>query len=356
MEQRDLLDAMRSIARERDLPEEELIAELEIALAAAYKRHVGATGDVSVRIDLKKGSLNTVCEKEVVGMVTNHFFQIGIEEARKRKPDAEIGDFIPVDISPESFGRIASVTFKQVLQQKLKEAERRRTMELFSEREGDVVSATVSRREGQDVMLSAGRSECVLKREDQVRNEPYRVNDRIRVWVRGVEETRRGPRVRVSRRAKELVAKLFELEVPEIEAGTVEIVNVSREAGLRSKIAVKTNDERVDAVGACVGQRGARVQAIVNELYDEKVDIIPFSDDPVVYITNAISPAKVTSVKLFKEENRALVIVPESQLSLAIGKNGINAKLAAHLTGWYVDIKSEEQLAEQNAAAAGGQQ
>ncbi len=352
MEQRELLEAMRGIARERDIPEQELIAELEIALAAAYRRHVGATGDVSVKIDLGKGQVHTVCEKEVVGMVTNHFFQISIEDARKRKPDAEIGDFIPVEISPESFGRIASVTFKQVLQQKLKEAERRRTMELFSEREGDVVTATVSRREGQDVILTAGRSECVLKREDQVRNEPYRVNDRLRVWVKGVEESRRGPRVKVSRRAKELVAKLFELEVPEIEAGTIQIVSSSREPGVRSKIAVKTSDERIDPVGACVGQRGARVQAIVNELYDEKVDIIPYSDDPVVYITNALSPAKVSSVKLDHAEKKAFVVVPDSQLSLAIGKAGINAKLASALTGWGIEIKSEEQVAEHSAAKA----
>lgn len=356
MEQRDLLEAIKVIARERDLPVEELIAELEVALAAAYKRHVGATGDVVVRIDLGKGQLSTVCEKEVVGMVTNHFFQIGIEDARKRKPDAEIGDFIPVEISPESFGRIASVTCKQVLQQKLKEAERRRTMELFSEREGDVVTATVSRREGQDVILTAGRSECVLKREDQVRNEPYRMNDRIRVWVKGVEESRRGPRVKVSRRAKELVVKLFELEVPEIGSGTIQILGVAREAGLRSKISVQSMDERVDPVGSCVGQRGARVQAIVNELYDEKVDIIPFSEDAATFITNALSPAKVTSVRLDPAENKAFVVVPNSQLSLAIGKAVINAKLAASLTGWNIEIKSEEQIADEATAKAGESQ
>jgi N utilization substance protein A len=337
---------LEQIAQERDLPVRELIEEIEIALAAAYKKHVGATGDVTVHIDTQKAHMTAICEKEVVGHVTNHFFQIGIEEARRRKPDAEIGDFIPMEIAPELFGRIAAQTFKQVLQQKLREAERRRTVEEFGDKQGEIVSAIVVRREGPDVVLQAGRSECVLKKEDQVRTEPYRINDRLKVFVRGVEETKRGPRVRVSRRADELVTKLFEIEVPEIAAGTVEIRGVAREPGVRSKITVISHDERVDAVGACVGQRGARVQAIVNELYDEKIDIIPWSDDPKVFIANALSPAKVSSVKIDEAEHRALVQVPDSQQSLAIGKSGLNAKLAHKLTSWNIDIKSESELSE----------
>ena len=346
--------ALRQIARERDLPVEELISEAEEALAAAYKRHVGATGEVTVRIDTEKGSMHAVCEKEVVGLVTNGFFQMSIEDARKRKPDSEVGDFIPVDIAPESFGRIAAQTFKQVLQQKLREAERKRTMEEFSDKEGEVVTAVVARREGPDVILTSGRSECLLRKEDQVRNEPYRINDKIRVYVKEVEESKRGPRVRVSRRADELLSKLFEVEVPEISVGTITIKCVAREPGVRSKICVQSHDERVDPVGACVGQRGARVQAIVNELYDEKIDIIPYSDDPQVFITNALSPAKVNAVRLNEADRRAEVIVPESQLSLAIGKGGINAKLAHKLTGWNIDIRSENQLAEEAAAKSAG--
>ncbi|MBV6502537.1 MAG: Transcription termination/antitermination protein NusA [Fimbriimonadales bacterium] len=348
---KEFVQTLQMIARERDISETELIAEAEEALAAAYKKHVGATGDVTVRIDTEKGSLHAICEKEVVGHVTNGFFQMSLEDARKKDPKAEIGDFIPVEIAPESFGRIAAQTFKQVLQQRLREAERKRTLELFSERQGDVVSAVVTRREGPDVILQAGRSECLLRREDQVRNEPYRINDRIRVYVRGVEETRRGPRVRVSRRADELLAKLFEMEVPEIEQGTVEIKGVAREPGVRSKITVVSHDERVDAVGACVGQRGARVQAIVNELYDEKIDIIPYSDDVSAFIAGALSPAKVSSVRLNQVEKRADVIVPDSQLSLAIGKGGVNARLAHKLTGWNIDIRSESQVAEEGGNA-----
>lgn len=351
---KEFFQTLRQLAQERDIPMEEVIAELEVALAAAYKKQVNATGEVTVRIDTEKGKLHAVIEKEVVGIVTNPHFQISLEEARKIKKDAEIGDFIPTEISPESFGRIAAATFKQVLQQKLREAERRRTLEEFSGKSGEVVSAQVLRREGSDVILMCGRSECILKKEDQVRTEPYRTNDRIRVYVKEVEDTRRGPKVRVSRRADELVTKLFELEVPEIAAKTVEIKRVAREPGVRSKIAVLSNDERVDPIGACVGQRGSRVQAVVNELYDEKIDIIPYSTDPVAFITAALSPAKVTSVKLVPQEKRAEVIVPNTQLSLALGKNRINARLAEKLTGWKLDIRSESEAETAKATRSRG--
>jgi N utilization substance protein A len=348
---RDFLTHLKTMAQERDLPVDELISEAEVALAAAYKKHVGATGEVTVRIDTEKAKLTAICEKEVVGVVTNHFFQMGIEEARRRSPGAEIGDFIPMEIPLEAFGRIAASTFKQVLQQKLREAERKRTLEEFEDRLYDVVSATVTRRDGRDVILTAGRSECVLPKKEQVPTEPYRINDRLRCYVLDVDdESRRGPRVVVSRTHPQLLVKLFEIEVPEIAAGTVEIRDVAREAGQRSKISVLTNDERIDPVGACVGQRGARVQQIVNELYDEKIDIILFTTNPVEYVTAALSPAKITSVTLENKEDEqtktARVVVPDSQLSLAIGKGGINVRLAAKLTGWKIDIRSEGQLAE----------
>lgn len=345
---REFIQTLKQVANERDIPVNELIADLETALAAAYKKHVGATGDVTVRIDTEKGSLNAVIEKEVVGLVSNHFFQISLEEARKRDKDIEIGDFIPVEIAPESFGRIAAATFKQVLQQKLRDAEKRRTMEEFNDKIGDIVSGSVIRREGLDVVLLVGRSECYLKKEDQVFNEPYRINDKMKVYVSAIDSTRRDPRVFVSRKDEKFVLKLFEAEVPEIATGTVEIVGIAREPGIRTKIAVKSNDERVDAVGSCVGQRGARVQAIVNELYDEKIDIVPYSDNPVEYITSAMSPAKVSSVKLASgTEKIADIIVPESQKNLAIGKGGKNAKLVEKLTGWKVNIMSDQELADE---------
>jgi len=352
---REFLQALKTMAQERDIPVEELISEMEIALAAAYKRHVGAIGEVIVRIDTEQNKMHVVCEKEVVGVVSNHFYQMAIEEARKRNPKAEIGDFVPVEIAPESFGRIAAQTFKQVLQQKLREAERKRTMEEFSDRLGEVVAATVARREGGDVVLTAGRSECVLPKREQVPIEPYRVNDRMRCYVLKVEEDPRGkgPRVIVSRTHPNLLRKLFEIEVPEIGAGTVEIMAVAREAGQRSKISVISHDERVDPVGACVGQRGARVQQIVNELYDEKIDIIPYSKDTAAYITAALGPAKIASVKLKEEDKSAFVTVPDSQLSLAIGKGGQNVRLAARLTEWKIDIRSESQAAEGAAAKVG---
>jgi N utilization substance protein A len=352
--EREILQGLTTVAQERDIPLSELLEEVELALAAAYKRHVGATGDVVVRIDPVKGGMHATVEKEVVGVVNNHFFQMSIEDARKRKKDAEVGDFIPVDIAPESFGRVAAHAFKQVLQQKLREAEKKRTLEEFSERIGEVVAVTVSRREGGDVILTAGRSECVLPKREQVPIEPYRLNDRLRVYVLKVEDDpRRGPKAIVSRTHPNLLRKLFELEVPEIAAGTVEIMSVAREAGQRSKIAVRTHDERVDPVGACVGQRGARVQQIVNELYDEKIDIIPFTDDAVQFITNALGPAKIASVKLDEDNKSAFVTVPDTQQSLAIGKGGQNVRLAAKLTGWAIEIKSETQVAEESKAGAG---
>ena len=354
--EREIVQGLNTIAHERDIPVEELLAEVEQALAAAYKRHIGATGEVTVRIDTEKGAMHAICEKEVVGAVSNHFYQMSIEDARRKDKSAEIGDFIPVEIAPESFGRIAAQTFKQVLQQKLREAERKRTMEEFSDRLGEVVSASVTRREAGDIILTAGRSECVLPKREQVPIEPYRVNDRMRVYVLKVEEDPRGkgPRVIVSRTHPNLLRKLFELEVPEIAAGTVEIISVAREAGQRSKISCLSHDERVDPVGACVGQRGARVQQIVNELYDEKIDIIPYTTDPAAYITAALGPAKIASVKLNEAEKSAFVVVPDSQLSLAIGKGGQNVRLAARLTDWKIDIRSETQAMEGAAASAGG--
>ncbi len=340
----DILQQLNQIAQERDLPLDDLKRELEESLAQAYKKFVGAKGDVTVHLDPRKG-WTAYLEKEVVGFVTEPSFQIGISDARKKKPDAEIGDFIPSEVDPNRFGRIAAQTFKQVLSQKLREAEHRHIHEAFHEKMGDVVSGTVTRREGQSVFVQINRVECELPKREQVPTEPYRPNDRVRVYVLRVDDSTKRLRVLVSRTHPNLLRKLFELEVPEIADGVVVIKSVAREPGQRSKIAVSSTDERVDAVGACVGQRGTRVQAIVDELFDEKIDVVPFSDDSRTFIINALSPAKVNELKLNEEEKSAFVIVPDGQLSLAIGKGGQNVRLAARLTDWKIDIRSETQAA-----------
>lgn len=347
----DILQQLNQIAQERDIPAEDLLREIEESLAIAYKKHVGAKGEVSVSIDPKKGWTASI-EKEVVGVVAEPFLQMSLAEARKRKADAEVGDFVAVEVDPNRFGRIAAQTFKQVLSQKLREAEHRQVNDVFHERINDLVSGRVSRKDDHTVYIMVNKVEAELTRREQVPTEPYRLNDQLRVYVLRVDdERRRKLTVTVSRTHPNLLRKLFELEVPEIADGTILIKSVAREPGQRSKIAVQSTDERVDAVGACVGPRGARVQSIVDELYDEKIDIVPFSDDPRTYITNALSPAKVNSIRINEAEKSAFVVVPDSQLSLAIGKGGQNVRLAARLTDWKIDIRSESQATSEGKPA-----
>ncbi len=367
----DFLQELKQIAQEREIPVDELIKELEEALAVSYRKSVLglderlASGDesraqVEVKLDPKKG-WTAFLHKEVVGEVLNPMFQIGIMEAKKRNPSLEIGDFLPVEVDPNRFGRIAAQAFKQVLTQKLREAEHRRVHDTFSAKLNDIVSGTVMRREESTVFVQVNNVEAELPKWEQVPTEPYRPNDRMRVYVLRVDDSRRGLKVIVSRTHPNLLRKLFELNVPEISDGIVLIKSVAREPGQRSKIAVISTDERVDAVGSCVGPRGSRVQAIVDELYDEKIDIVPFSDDQQQFIINALSPAKVNSIKMNEEERSAYVVVPDNQLSLAIGKGGQNVRLAARLTDWKIDIRSEAQATAEagpkpKPAAAGGEQ
>jgi N utilization substance protein A len=340
----DILQQLNQIAIERDIPMAELQADIEEALAAAYKRFVGATGEVTVHLDQRKG-WTAYLEKEVVGVVSEPSFQMTVTAARVHRPEAEIGDFIPTEVDPNRFGRIAAQTFKQVLNQKLREAETRQIHEVFHEKMGNVVTGTVTRREGQSVYVQVNKVETELPRREQVPTEPYRPNDRLKVYVLKVDDSMRRLRVIVSRTHPNLLRRLFELEVPEIEEGVVVIKSVAREPGQRSKLAVVSTDERVDAQGACIGQRGSRVQAIAEELYEEKIDIVLYSDDPTTYITNALSPAKVNAIKLNEEERSAYCVVPDNQLSLAIGKGGQNVRLAARLTEWKIDIRSDTQAA-----------
>lgn len=344
----DIMQQLKQIAQERDIAVEELVQQIEAALAAAYKNFINVPHDVKVEVHVKldpdKGWSATV-GKEVVAFVTEAAYQISVLDARKRRPDVEIGDFIEMEVDPNRFGRIAATVFKQVLSQKLREAETKQIHDVFSEKMGDVVSGTVTRREGSSIYIQVNKIECELPKREQVPTEPYRQNDRMRVYVLRVDDSTKRLRVIVSRTHPNLLRKLFELEVPEINQEIVLIKSVAREPGQRSKVAVISTDERVDAVGSCVGPRGSRVQAIVDELYDEKIDIVPFSEDAYTYITNALSPAKVNSIKLNEEEKSAYVVVPDTQLSLAIGKGGQNVRLAARLTEWKIDIRSETQAA-----------
>ena len=343
----DIMQQLTVIAQERDLPVEELQKDLEEALAAAYKQFIGAReareGEIQVRITLSP--LTATVGKEVVGMVTDPKRQTSLEEARKKEPNIEIGDLLYVPVDPLQFGRIAAQTTKQVLQQKLRDSEKARIQTVFTEKLGDLVTGVVTRREGQSIYVQVNKVEAELPKREQVPTEPYRSNDRMKLYVYKVDDSMRRLRVIVSRTHPNLLRKLFELEVPEILQGIVVLKSVAREPGQRSKIAVYSTDERVDPIGACIGPRGSRVQSIVDELYDEKIDVVPYSDDPAKFITDALSPAKVNSIKLNEVEKSAFVVVPDNQLSLAIGKGGQNVRLAARLTEWKIDIRSDSQAA-----------
>ncbi|MEN6357784.1 MAG: transcription termination factor NusA [Armatimonadota bacterium] len=342
----DFLDALRQIEREKEIPLEVLLSAIESALETAYKKNYATTGDIRVRVSSSKGGFHVYCEKDVVENVVNEHTDITIEEARQHDSDVKLGDTIEIEVTPENFGRIAAQTAKQVVVQRIREAERERVYEEFGDRVGEVLTCTVSRREQRNVFVNLGKIEALLPPAEQVPSEPYRFNDRLKVYVLEVRRTPKGPQVVVSRTHPSLIRRLFEFEVPEIADGIVEIKSVAREPGARTKVAVSSNDEKVDAMGACVGHRGARVQSIVNELYGEKIDIVRWNENIEKFIGEALSPAKSISVKCNDESKTALVIMPDSQLSLAIGKSGQNVRLAARLTGWRIDIRSESQLAK----------
>jgi N utilization substance protein A len=280
-----------------------------------------------------------------VDEVENDYEQISLEEARQINPEAMIGETVTMDVNKDNFGRIAAQTAKQVVVQRIREAERRKIFDEYNEKIGEVVTGIVQRREGRNVIVGLGKLDALLPVQEHVETEPYRFNDRIKIYVLEVRETPKGPQVIVSRTHPSLIRRLFELEVPEIADGIVSIKSVAREPGARSKIAVMSRDEKVDPVGACVGHRGSRVQAVVNELYDEKIDIVRWNADTATFIGEALSPAKALKVTINEELKSAFVVVPDNQLSLAIGKAGQNVRLAARLTGWRIDIRSEAQVA-----------
>ena len=347
----EFMQALRQVEKEKEIPVDRLLATIEDALVSAYKKDFGGTGSVRVVIDWNRSSVKVFAERIVAERVTDPPNEISLDKARKIKADAEVGGTVELEVTPDNFGRIAAQTAKQVVLQRIREAERDAVYDEYKNRIGEVMTGIVQWREGSNIFVNLGKIEALLPGKEQVENEPYRFGDRIRVYILDVRKAARTPMVIVSRTHPNLLRRLFEMEVPEIADGIVEIKSVAREAGARSKLAVASNEEKVDPVGACVGPRGSRVQAVVQELYNEKIDVVRWSDDIANYVRAALSPAKPTSVIVTDSEKKTiLVIVPSSQLSLAIGKEGQNVRLAARLIGWKIDIRDEARLAAEQAA------
>ncbi|WP_227395505.1 transcription termination factor NusA [Jeotgalibacillus aurantiacus] len=342
----ELLDALTYLEKEKGIDRNVLIEAIEAALVSAYKRNFNQAQNVRVDLNLDNGSMRVFARKEVVDEVFDSRLEIAVADAQEIAPSYEVGDIVELEVTPRDFGRIAAQTAKQVVTQRVREAERGIIYTEFVDREDDIMTGIVQRQDHRFIYVALGKIEALLPLNEQMPNESYKPHDRIKVYITKVERTTKGPQIFVSRTHPGLLKRLFEIEVPEIFDGTVEIKSVSREAGDRSKISVHSDNEEVDAVGACVGSKGGRVQAIVNELKGEKIDIVEWSEDPVVFVANALSPSKVVDVQVNEDEKATTVIVPDYQLSLAIGKRGQNARLAAKLTGWKIDIKSETDARE----------
>lgn len=340
----ELIQALDQLEKEKGIEKNVLIEAIEAALISAYKRNFGSTQNVKITIDQQTGDVRVFALRKVTSTPDSENGDISLEEARKLNSKYEEDDIAEIEVTPRKFGRIAAQTAKQVVMQRIREAERGIIFDEFYNKEGDIVTGIIQRSERKNIIIDLGKTEAVMAPSEQTINEEYRFNDRIKTYIVEVKKTTKGPQIMLSRTHPGLVKRLFELEVPEIHDGTVEIKSISREAGSRTKIAVYSRDPNVDPVGACVGQKGIRVQAIVDELRGEKIDIIKWSSSPEEYISSSLSPAKVVRVDVNDDERSARVIVPDFQLSLAIGKEGQNARLAAKLTGWKIDIKSESQL------------
>lgn len=338
-----LLEALADLMREKGISKEVIMEAIEAALVSAYKRNFGQAQNVRVDLNMETGTIRVLARKDVVEEVTDPRLEISLEEAQRINPNYQIGDVVELEVTPRDFGRIAAQTAKQVVTQRVREAERSIIYAEFVDREEDIMTGIVQRIDPRFVYVSLGKAEALLPANEQMPNETYKPHDRLKVYITKVEKTTKGPQIFVSRTHPGLLKRLFELEVPEIYDGTVEIKSIAREAGDRSKISVHSDNPEVDPVGACVGPKGQRVQAIVDELNGEKIDIVRWSADPVEFVANALSPAKVLRVIVNEEQRATTVIVPDYQLSLAIGKRGQNARLAAKLTGWKIDIKSESE-------------
>lgn len=343
---KEMLEAFATLEKTKGIKQDVIVEAIEAALVAAYKKNYNQATNVVVEFDERKGDFKLMTEKEVVDEVHDDRLEISLKDALTINKAYEVGDKIRFEVAPKNFGRIAAQTAKQVIMQHLREAERNHIIDEYSQYEDELITGTVERRDNRFVYVKIGNVEAVMPRNDQMPNENYNPQDQIRVLVTHVGSDTKGAQITVSRTAPDMVKRLFEQEVPEIYDGTVEIVSIAREAGDRTKIAVKSNDPNIDPVGTCVGQRGARVQNVVNELGGENIDVVKYEEDPSDFIANALNPAEVIAVQFGNEEDEksALVIVLDYQLSLAIGKKGQNVRLAARLTGYKIDIRPESEV------------
>lgn len=341
----EFLQALNEIEKEKGIPKNILLEAIETSIVTAYKKKFGSKQNISAAVDRTSGQLKVFALKTVVEEVSDSNQEISFMQAKKIDPAYELGDVVEIEVTPANFGRIATTTAKQVVVQRIREAERDIVFSEFRGREGDIITGIVQRYSNQNIMIDLGKAEAILIPTEQMPNDNFSSGDRIKVYIVEVKQTTKGPRILVSRTSPGLIKRLFELEVPEIHDGVVEVKSVAREAGYRSKIAVYSHDPNVDAVGACVGQKGVRVQAVVDEINREKIDIVEWSSDLKEFVSNALSPAKVLRVNINQDQKSANVVVPDYQLSLAIGKEGQNARLAAKLTACRIDIKSETQAA-----------
>lgn len=350
MDSKELINALKTIEKEKGIDREIIFTAIENALVSACKKNFGSSQNIKVDVNRENGEISVCALKDVVEYAENEQNQISLEDAKEIDPNYNIGDIVPFPIILKNLNRISAQAAKQVVVQKFREAEREKLYNEFITKQRDIDTGIVQRTEHKNVIVSLGKLDAVLPFKEQMPGEAYNFNDRIKVYILDVKQTTKGPQVTVSRTHYELVKRLFELEVPEVFDGTVEIKNISREAGSRTKMSVYSKNPEVDPVGACVGQNGSRVNIIVNELEGEKIDIIEWNQNPKKFIAEALKPSNVIAVELDKDENEqsARVVVPDNQLSLAIGKEGQNVRLAARLTGWKIDIKSENQAKATN--------
>ncbi len=345
MDSHELIEALNLIEKEKGIDKEVIFEAIKTSLETACKKNYGTSQNIRVDINKETGDIKVFAQKEVTEEVYDAFLEVSLEEAREINPSYEYGDIVEYEITPKDFGRISAQTAKQVVVQKFREAEREKLYNEYLKKDKDIDTAIVQRSDKRNIIVSLGRMDAMLPMQEQIPGEEYNFNDRIKVFIYEVKLTPKGPIVNVSRTHNGLVKRLFELEVPEVSDGTVEIKSIAREAGSRTKMAVYSQNPNVDPVGACVGPNGVRVNVIVNELKGEKIDIVPWDEDPTKFIASALNPARVIAVEVneTEEERSAKVVVPDNQLSLAIGKEGQNVRLAARLTGWKIDIKSESQ-------------
>ncbi len=342
----EFIQALDDIEKDKGISKDVLLDAIETALVSAYKKDFGSKDNVRVEISAEEGEVKVFSRKEVVEEVENDNSEISLTEAENIDSKYDIGDIVEIEVTPANFGRIAAQTAKQVVMQRIREAERDVIFDRYKEKEDELITGTIQRFHNDNILIDMGKTEALLPPSEQIAGEKYEIGERIKLYVVEVSTTNKGPRILVSRTHPGLLKRLFEIEVPEIFQGLVEIKAVAREAGQRSKMAVNSSEKQVDPVGACVGPKGMRVQAVVDQLNNEKIDIVKWDEDPEEFVANALNPAEVISVNINKSDKIAEVVVPDFQLSLAIGKEGQNARLAAKLTGWKVDIKKESEIEE----------